>query len=95
MSSGYGADTFRNTGMTSRMEPEDNDLFSNTMPSTFNITQGIMNCRDTTFSKKAKKEGYDLVGVTEHLPCSLEAVDNLHEIFIEGKSKLDQEVKHA
>lgn len=48
-----------------------------------------MNCRNTTFSKKAKKEGFDLVGVSEHLPCSLEAVDHLQEMFIEGKNKLD------
>lgn len=55
----------------------------------------MADCNNKSFIKKVKMEGLDLLGVTEHLPCSLEAVDHLQEIYIEGKSKLDQEVRYA
>ena len=93
-----GYDTFRNTSiMSSRRETESAaDPFSNTMPSSFMQTTHVNDdCRDKIFQKKIKKEGFDLPGVSQILPCSIEAVDHLHEIFIEGKSKLDQEVRHA
>ena len=35
------------------------------------------------------------MGLSEHLPCSIEAIDHINEIFIEGKSKLKEEVRHA
>jgi hypothetical protein len=40
------------------------------------------------FLKKAKKEYFDLIGLKEILPCSLEAVDHLGELYIEGRNKL-------
>jgi hypothetical protein len=89
-----GNDSFMQS--TSRMDADEGGPFSITIPSAFmRTTQGLDEARDTTFSKKIKKEGIDLPGVSEHLPCSIEAVDHLHEIFIEGKNKLDQEVRHA
>jgi hypothetical protein len=52
-------------------------------------------CEDRNFIKRAKKEGHDLVSLSEHLPCSLEAVDHIQEIYIEGKSKLKEEIMFA
>ena len=47
------------------------------------------------FYKKAKKEHLDLIGFKEILPCSLEAVDHCGELYIEGKNKLIEEIRHA
>ena len=47
------------------------------------------------FLKQAKERAIDIDALKELIPCSLEAVDHLDEIYIEGKSKLDEELKHA
>ena len=40
------------------------------------------------FERRMKKELIELDEVKKRLPCSLEAVDHLDEIVIEGKNKL-------
>lgn len=40
-------------------------------------------------------EGYDVNIIRKYLPCSLEAVDYLEEIYVEGKNKLQAEINSA
>ena len=44
---------------------------------------------------RAKEEGLDDQMLRERLPCSLEAVDHLGEMIIEGKCKLTSELRAA
>ena len=53
------------------------------------------NCNDKFFKKKLKTLGVDLQGISEHLPCSIEAVDHIGELVIHGQSKLKQELLNA
>ena len=47
------------------------------------------------FRKQIKKRNLDLPGLQEMLPCALDAVDHLDEIYIAGKSKFESEVESA
>ena len=47
------------------------------------------------FERRMKKELIELDEVKKRLPCSLEAVDHLDEMVIEGKNKLLDEVRYA
>lgn len=48
-----------------------------------------------TFRRRMKKEFVELDELKHRLPCSLEAVDFLDEMVIEGSSKLEAEIKAA
>ena len=45
--------------------------------------------------ERAKVDWIDDETFKEYLPCSLEAVDHLGELYIEGKCKLTSELKAA
>ena len=47
------------------------------------------------FQINAKKRNIDIGNINEILPCSLEAVDNLDQIYLTGTSKLEQEKNYA
>lgn len=47
------------------------------------------------FRDRMKKERIDIEELKRRLPCSLEAVDYLGEIYIEGTSKLESELASA
>ena len=47
------------------------------------------------FRDRMKKEHIDIEELKRRLPCSLEAVDYLGEIYIEGTSKLESELASA
>jgi hypothetical protein len=42
-----------------------------------------------------KNQGLHLNDVKNYIPCSLEAIDHLDEIYIEGKNKLLAELNSA
>ena len=48
-----------------------------------------------TFKKRMKNEKVDVDELKQRLPCSLEAVEYLNEICIEGSSKLAAEISAA
>jgi hypothetical protein len=47
------------------------------------------------FKKRAKEECIDLEQIKAHIPCSIEAVDFADEIYIQGISKLKEELASA
>ena len=46
-------------------------------------------------SKRAQEEDIEVDEIKEILPCSIEALDHMDELFLEGQSKLVSELKHA
>lgn len=47
------------------------------------------------FRKRAKEEGIDIEKIKAQIPCSIEAVDFADEIYIQGISKLKEELASA
>ena len=47
------------------------------------------------FRKRAKEEGIDLEQIKSHIPSSIEAFDFADEIYIQGVSKLKEELTSA
>ena len=47
------------------------------------------------FKNRMKEELVELEELKQRLPCSLEAVDYLGEIFVEGTNKLQAEIESA
>jgi hypothetical protein len=47
------------------------------------------------FRKRAKEEGIDLEQIKTHIPSSIEAFDFADEIYIQGISKLKEELASA
>ena len=47
------------------------------------------------FQKELKKEEIDMAGIQELIPCSIDAIDNLEDIYLEGRNILQNEVNAA
>lgn len=47
------------------------------------------------FQKELKKQEIDILGIQELIPCSIDAIDNLEDIYLEGRNILKNEVNCA
>mmetsp|Transcript_31106 Transcript_31106/g.47519 ORF Transcript_31106/g.47519 Transcript_31106/m.47519 type:complete len:80 (-) Transcript_31106:116-355(-) len=47
------------------------------------------------FFKRARNSNIGVEEMKKILPCSIEAIDHLDELYVEGVSKLSQELMHA
>jgi hypothetical protein len=45
--------------------------------------------------QELKKKNISIADLTQMIPCSLEALDHLNELYVEGVSKFDQELMQA